>query len=265
MYRVELSKSLIRRRTIALAIVFGGIPLLIVIGVLASAPTNPGEGPPFLFNILQSGLFAPLTALAIIQPFFLPVAASLFAGETIAGEASAGTLRYLLAQPVGRVRLLISKYLSSMTLVLLIVLWVVVVGSIAGAWAFGLGQFAVFGSPISSGAVFLRILVAAGYITLGVSGLVAIGVFVSTLTESAPGATVATVVFAIISQILGALSSLHAIHPYLLTQQWEAFGDLFRDPVSWHNMFHGVIVDAFYVAIFLGVALYRFRRKDIAA
>src|SRR5712692_111472 len=131
----------------AFAIVFGGIPLLIVIGVLASRPDHPGEGPPFLFNILQSGLFAPLTALAIIQPFFLPVAASLFAGETIASEASAGTLRYLVAQPVGRVRLVVAKYLSSMTLVLITVLWIVLIGSIAGAWAFGLGRFPALGGP----------------------------------------------------------------------------------------------------------------------
>ena len=265
LYLVELAKSLRRWRTWALMIVFCAIPALIVVGVLANPPVN-GEGPPFLRDILRSGLFAPLTALAVLQPFFLPLAASLFSGDAIAGEASAGTLRYLLAQPAGRVRLVVAKYLSAMTLVLIILLGVVAVGTISGGWAFGLGRMPMLsGSTLSGGAAFIRLLGATLYVALGVSSLAAIGIFISTLTESAPAATVSTVVFAIVSQILGALSSLHAIHPYLLTRDWFAFGDLFRDPVSWEGITHGLIVDASYVTVFLGTALFLFRRKDITS
>jgi len=70
---------------------------------------------------------------------------------------------------------------------------------------------------------------------------------------------------AIVSQILDSLSSLRVIHPYLLSHDWVAFADLFRDPISWHGMIHGVVVDAVYVAIFLGAAITLFRRKDVLA
>ncbi|TMK15819.1 MAG: ABC transporter permease, partial [Actinobacteria bacterium] len=211
--------------------------------------------PPFLSLIFRSGLFAPLTALAVTQPFFLPLAASLLSGDAIAGEASAGTLRYLLVRPVGRRRLVVQKYLSVMTLVTIAVLWVVVVGAVAGGIAFGFGAMTTLsGTTLSAGAAIVRIVAAAGYAAAGVAGLAAIGVFVSTLTESAPGATVATVVFAIVSQILDALSNLRAIPPYLLSHYWTAFADLFRDPIAWHRMGQGLIVDGVYTALFLGAA-----------
>src|SRR3989442_4921040 len=131
MFRVELGKAFRRWRTWTLAAVLAGVPALIVIGLLTSRqPAH--EGPPFFALISKSGLFTPLTSLAVLQPFFLPLTASLLSGDAIAGEASAGTLRYLLARPVGTRRLIAHKYLAAMTLVALAVLWVVAVGTIAG-------------------------------------------------------------------------------------------------------------------------------------
>jgi len=263
MYRVELAKAARRWRTWMLAFVLGAIPSLIVVGLVFSRP-HQGEGPPFFSLIASSGLFAPLTALAVLQPFFLPLTASLLAGDTIAGEASAGTLRYLVARPVGRRRLIAHKYLAAMTLVALGVLWAVVVGSIAGGSAFGFGPLPTLsGTVLTTAGTIVRMLAAAAYVTAGVAGLAAIGVFVSVLTESSPGATVATVIFAIVSQILDALSSLRVIHPYLLSHDWQKFTDLFRDPISWTGMRHGLIVDVCYIVIFLGAALTIFTRKDV--
>ena len=265
MYRVELGKAARRWRTWTLAAVLGGIPVLIVIGLLTSHP-HAHEGPPFFTLILKNGLFTPLTSLAVLQPFFLPLTASLLAGDAIAGEASAGTLRYLLARPVGRRRLIAHKYLAAMTLVALAVLWVVVVGTIAGGSAFGFGALPTLsGTLLSTGEAVVRILGAALYVTAGVAGLAAIGVFVSTLTESSPGATVATVVVALVSQVLDSLTTLRAVHPYLLSHDWTNFADLFRDPVEWHGIVHGLVVDGSYVAVFLGAALYAFTRRDVAA
>jgi ABC-2 type transport system permease protein len=153
-----------------------------------------------------------------------------------------------------------------MALMLLAVLWIVVAGTISGGVAFRLGPLPTLsGTTIGGGSTIVRILFAAVYVTAGVASLAAIGLFISTLTESSPGATVATVIVAIVSQILDSLSSLRVIHPYLLSHDWTAFADLVRDPVSWHNMIHGFVVDAVYVAIFLGAALTLFRRKDVLA
>jgi len=111
----------------------------------------------------------------------------------------------------------------------------------------------------------VRILVAVVYVAVGVTGLAAIGVFFSTLTDSGVGAAIATVSIAIISQILDGLSSLHAIHPYLLTHQWLAFADLFRSPIPWDAMRQGVLLQVCYVIVFLAAALAVFTRKDVTS
>ena len=105
MYRVELAKAFHRWRTWLLAAAIAGIPAVIVIATKLSAAASRRSGqdaPPFLFQIATSGLYAALTGLAVVQPFFLPLAAGLFAGDAVAGEAQAGTLRYLLVRPVRR-------------------------------------------------------------------------------------------------------------------------------------------------------------------
>ncbi len=106
---------------------------------------------------------------------------------------------------------------------------------------------------------------AAAYILVSMTGLAAIGMLISTLTESGPGATVAAVAVAIVSQVLDNLSSLRVIHPYLLSDRWLAFVDLFRSPVEWSGMARGLVLEAAYTAIFLGAALAVFVRKDVVA
>ena len=73
---------------------------------------GPGEQPAFLSAVLSNGALFPAAALAIVLPIFLPVAVAVIAGDAIAGEASAGTLRYLLMRPVGRTRLLVAKLIA---------------------------------------------------------------------------------------------------------------------------------------------------------
>lgn len=268
MYGVELAKARRRWRTYLIAMALGGIPVLIVIAVKLSPPhpTGNGDAPPFLMQIVRNGLFAPLTGLAVIQPFFLPLAAGLFAGDAIAGEAQAGTLRYLLVRPVRRTRLVLAKYASTMTLLGLLLLWVVGCGAFWGGVIFGLHPMPTLsGSTLSIASASLRILAAAGYIFLGVSGIAAIGLFISTLTDSGPGATVATVILGIASEIADNIPSLRVIHPYLPTHGWLAFTDLFRFPVDWSGMRGGLVVSAAYTAIFLAAAIFAFGRKDVVA
>ena len=264
MFRVEFGKTFRRIRTYVLGGLLAAVSVLPVV-VFATA-SHPGGGPPFFEFLRRSGLFAPLAAMVLIQPFILPLGAGLLAGESIAGEASGGTLRYLLVRPVGRGRLVGAKYGAVMALLGLAVLWVMVVGLLAGVIAFGLHPVPTLsGTELGVGAATLRVLVTGVYVLASVAGLAAIGMFLSTLTDSAPVATVAIVAIVILSQILDGLSSLHAIHPYLLTHDWLAFADLFRSPVAWDRITHGVVVFALYTVAFITAALARFRHKDIVS
>jgi ABC-2 type transport system permease protein len=264
MFRVEIAKSLRRVRTWVFAAGLAALAILPVVFLPDTA--SGGDGPPFLEFIRRSGLFAGLTAVALIQPFFLPLGAGLLAGESIAGEASNGTLRYLVVRPVGRRRLVLAKYGAVMAQVGTAVLWVLVVGLIAGTVAFGVGELPTLsGTTLGTGSGIVRITIAAAYVFAGIAGLVAIGVFFSSLTDSGPGATVATVAVAIGSQVLDNLSALRPIQPYLLSHRWLAFVDLFRSPVEWSGMIHGLALAGAYTAVFLAAALLVFGRKDVVS
>jgi ABC-2 type transport system permease protein len=268
MYRVELDKAVRRWRTWLLAAALGAIPVVMTVALKLSPPPagTSEDAPPFLFQILDNGLFVPLTALAVLQPFFLPLATGLFSGDAIAGEAQAGTLRYLLVRPVRRSRLVLAKYTSTMTLIAALVGVAIVCGLVAGAAVFGFGPLPTLsGTTLSVGQTLLRILAAGLYMIAVVSGIASIGLFISTRTDSGPGATVATIVAAIASQILDNIPSLDAIHPFLPTHGWLAFTDLFRFPVDIGGMRGGLLVSAAYTVVFLSLALGGFARRDVTS
>jgi ABC-2 type transport system permease protein len=264
MFRVEIGKSVHRLRTY----VFGtGLAALAILPVVVLATGDSGAGGPLFFDLIRrNGLFAALTVIALIQPFFLPLGTSILSGEAVAGEASAGTLRYLVVRPVGRVRLIVTKYLAVMAQVAAAIAWVMVIGLVAGAIAFGYGPLPTLsGTTLSIGQGLLRIVAASLYVLLGMSGLAAVGMFVSTLTSSGVGAAGATMALAIASQIVDSLPAVRSIHPYLISHGWFAFADLFRSPVEWGAMIQGLVLDGAYLALFLGAAIAVFSRKDVVS
>ena len=264
MYRVELSKAFHRIRTYVFGALLAAVAILPVLVFALTSDSGQG-GAPFFQFLRTTGLFAPLAVLVLMQPFILPLGAGLLSGEAIALESSNGTLRYLLVRPVGRDRLVLEKYGAVLTLLGMSVLWIMAVAFVAGVIAFGLHPMPTLsGSTLGLAAAVPRVLLAGCYVLGSIAGLAAIGLLISTLTDSAPIATVAAVALVILFQILDNLSSLHAIHPYLLTHDWLAYADLFRTPIAWDRVVHGVIVFGAYTVVFVTAALIRFRHKDIA-
>jgi ABC-2 type transport system permease protein len=157
-----------------------------------------------------------------------------------------------------------AKYGCAVILLTLLVAWVVAVGLTAGGLAYGLESMPTLSGTVLGGpAAVGRIGLAGAYIVSGMAALAAVGLFASVLTDSAPGATVATVGLAIVSQILDSLSALRALHPFLISHRWLAFVDLFRAPVEWTALIEGLILHAGYAALFLGAAMLAFRRRDV--
>src|SRR2546421_4157660 len=211
MLLVEIGRAFRRPRTYILGF---GLLLIAVLPtvVLATTHGNGQGGPPFLNDVRSNGLFGALAALAICQPFFLALGTSLLSGETIAAEASAGTLRYVLIRPVGRVRLVLQKYASVLALLAMGVLWVAAAGLLAGWIAFGVGPMATLsGSTLAVGPALLRILAATVYVLIELGGLAAIGVFFSTLTDSSIGSASPALLLDLVSQVLDGITLLHAV------------------------------------------------------
>jgi ABC-2 type transport system permease protein len=265
LYTSELALVLRRRRNVALLVVLSVVPLVIGVAVYLSTPRG-GEGPAFLGQITGNGLFLVFTALTVSLPVFLPLVVGVVAGDSIAGEAGVGTLRYLLTVPVTRGRLLASKALAVATFTALAVLVVALVGLVTGAILFGLGDVTLLsGDTVSLGNGLLRALGVAAYVTVALLGLAAGGLFVSTLTENAIAAMATTLGLVILSALLDAVPQLSAIHPYLLTHHWLGFGELLRSNVDTGSLLQWSGLHVAYTAIFLSLAWSRLSTKDITS
>lgn len=263
--RSEVGMVFRRRRNQVLLAVLALIPVLIGVAIrVASSGPAAGEGPQFLDRVAGNGLYLTFTALVVVLPLFLPLAVGIVAGDAVAGEADLGTLRYLLTVPVRRARLLVVKYAGLLAFTLAAVLAVAVTGAVAGVLMFGGGPVTLLsGDTVGVGGALLRTLLVALYVAAGLVGLGAVGLFVSTLTEVPVAAMAGTVGFALLSQVLGAVPQLSAIHPLLLSHHWLAFGDLLREPVPTGDLTAGMLLQLSYVAIFGALAWSRFGTRDV--
>jgi ABC-2 type transport system permease protein len=261
----ELAVLFRRRRTWALLLALAVVPVLIAVAVrLSSSEPPPGRGPPFLDQVTQNGLFVAVTGLIVSIPLFLPLTVGVVAGDTIAGEASLGTLRYLLVAPAGRVWLLVVKYLGAAAFCLAATVTVVTAGVLAGLALFPVGPLTLLsGDTISLAESFLRALLIAGYVTVSLLGLSAIGLFFSTLTVVPVGAMAATIVLSVVAQVLDSLPQLEWLHPWLFSHYWLGFADLLRQPVDFSSFAANALLQGGYVLVFGALAYGRFLSKDI--
>jgi ABC-2 type transport system permease protein len=281
---VELYKMVRRPRTWISIALLCALPIAVAIFVAVThlAPP-PGQGTAFLSAILQDGSLYPAAALALVLPVFLPVAVAVVAGDSIAGEASTGTLRYLLTRPVSRTRLLVAKLVTIIAFVLTAVVAVTLTSYVTGIAAFGSSPAAAVGQPgavqsgnLQSGSVtslsgapltvvqlIERIIGAVGFITVSMLGVAAIALFLSTVTDSALGSALGALAALVGSEVLVTLDAAASVRPFLPTRYWLAWIDFFRQPVFWRDIQRGFGIQVLYVAVFLAAAWANFSSKDI--
>ena len=281
MIGVELAKLARRPRG---WVAIGLLCLLPVVVAVFVAVTHlappPGQGPALLSAVLSNGSLFPAAALAIVLPLFLPIAVAVVAGDSIAGEASSGMLRYLLARPVGRTRLLVAKLISLIAYVLVAVVAVAVTSYITGRLLFGNAPVALTsggvttnnvvanslsGTGLTPEDVLFRTLGAVAFISVSMLGVGAIALFLSTLTDSSLGAALGALAALITSEVLVALNAASSISPYLPTRYWLAWLDFFRQPILWRDIDRGFAIQAVYVLVFLAAGWANFASKDVTS
>jgi ABC-2 type transport system permease protein len=271
---VELRKMFRRPRTWGTIAALNALPLLVAVllQVTDLAP-RPGEGPAFLSAVLGNGQLFPLAALGIVLPLFLPIAVAVVAGDSVAGEAQAGTLRYVLARPAGRTRLLVAKLVAVLAFVFVSVVVVAVVGYVIGRTLFAVPPpgasagivVSVSGTTLSPGQIAVRTLLAVGYVAVSMLCVAAFALFFSTLTDSPLAAALGALAVLVASTLLFTLNAASPIAPYLPTRYWLSFVDLFRDPILWRNITRGLALQGVYVGLLLAAAWANFTTKDITS
>jgi ABC-2 type transport system permease protein len=265
--RSELLLIFGRRRNLAGLAVLAVVPVILAIAVRASGgEADEAGGPEFVALITGNGFFVALAALALELGLFLPIAVAAISVDTIAGEANVGTLRYLLAVPVARTRMLAVKYTAVVIFAVAAATLIAVTGLVVGLALFGGGPVTLLsGSQIGFGEGLVRLAGILAYLTVCLSALAAVGLFVSTLTEQPIGGGIAVVMLTVGSFILDSIPQIAWLHPYLLTHWWLAFGDLMRDPVAWEGIRSGLLSAGAYIVIFLAAAWARFSGRDVTS
>jgi ABC-2 type transport system permease protein len=264
----ELALVAGRRRNQAGVLVLMALPIAIVVGnkVSGQGDGRGGTGAGFVDQITSNGIFAAFAALTIELGLFLPLGIAMVSGDAVAGEAQAGTLRYLLTVPVGRTRMLAVKYLALVVTGIFGAVVVAATGVVFGAIFFGVGPLTTLsGSQIPLTDAVWRLALSVLYVSAGLAALAAVGLFVSTLTEQPIAVTVVVMVFTAGSWIVDSIPQLAAIHPWLLVDRWLSFADLMRDPPEWGTVVSGLGVDAAYAAVFLLAAWASFTNRDVTS
>ena len=267
LFRSELRNVFLRPRNLAMLAVIAAAPVFLGIVMWINTPA-PGSGGPgagvFVGQIAENGVFLSLFAIYVLLTVLLPLAVSVVAGDSVAGEAGIGTLRTLLTVPAGRIRLLLTKYAMIVAFCLSATVLVAGLGLLMGAIFFPIGPVTLLsGTTVSLGAGLARLALIVLYVAAALSALGAIGLALSTFTQHAIAVMATILVLVIVSEILDAVAQVSVIHPYLPTHFWFSFDALLRTPIEWSQVLHGLGSFAAYTVIFGAIAWTRMRRANI--
>lgn len=267
--RVEMIRQVRRRRT---AVAFGlviALPIVVSLAVIFGPSAGGGgglaDGDFDVFGLMANGPwnFA-LSGLFFSSAFLLVILSAMFLGDTVASEASWGTMRYLLVAPVPRRRFLYVKAIVGILLTLAVLLTLVGASFLIGLIAFGTGTLA---SPLSgtldAGESTLRLAVITGYIAVTLLVPAGIAFLASVSTDVPLGAVGAAVVIVIFANILDAIDALGSLRELLPATYAGAWADALGPTIVWNEMAVGLAYNVGVFVVLVGIAVLRFERKDI--
>ncbi len=270
--RIELIRQVRRRRTLVAYLLVVAIPLIVVSAVKFGPSANSnggggrfGGGSLDLVGLATSGAWNfTVTMVFFASGFLLVVIVAMFCGDTVASEASWSTLRYLLAAPVPRRRLLRVKLVVALLLSLGSIVILIVTSYVIGLVAFGSGALTTpTGGNLGDGEALLRISVIGGYLFTYLLFTAGIAFLMSVLTDVPLGAVGTAVIIVIVSSILDAIDALGSIRAWLPTDYGSAWLGALGPEIDWTGMMRGSALAITAFAVCVAYAVYRFDRKDV--
>jgi ABC-2 type transport system permease protein len=233
-YRWELRKLLAQKRTfigLGSALI---VPLIFVIALVADTSDQGPTGLPFGDLVRETGFAVPLVSLAFGAFWLLPLITALVAGDIVATEDHNGTLKTILTRSVERWHVFAGKVLATLTYTAAVLAIYVGVALVAGGLIWGFDPLTTLsGTQITAGRALVLTLIGTLAYLLPMSAIAAIGIMLSTVTRNSAAAVVGTLMVSIFVQIIGSISALDALDPYLLSTQFNAWQGILREPTDW--------------------------------
>jgi ABC-2 type transport system permease protein len=264
--RVEAVRQFRRRRTLMAFGILLALPWVLVAAFQLGGDPEPGEAPGLVTVATASAMNFALFAMFVSVGFLLVVAVALFCGDTVASEASWSSLRYLLAAPVPRARLLRQKLIVSLGYAAAAVLALPLMSLVAGAVAFGWGEVRLpAGGAVPAGTALGRMLIVVAFALVSQLVVAALAFLLSVTTDSPLGAVGGAVGLVIVSNILDAVTALGSWRDFLPTHWMYAWTDALQPQVQWTGMAKGTALSVAYSAVLFALAFRRFRDRDVVS
>jgi ABC-2 type transport system permease protein len=264
-YRWELVKLRAQKRTYLGFAAAVAVPIIFVIALLANSGGGGPEDVPFGTYVRETGLAIPLVCLAFGAIWLIPLITALVGGDIVATEDQNGTLKTILTRSVERWQVFAGKTLAALTYAAVVLVLFVGTGLLLGGLAFGFDPVTLLsGTRVSTGHGIALIGAATLSYFTPVIGFASIALLLSTVTRNSAAAVVGALMASLMMQVLGAVSALNFLDPYLLSTQFNAWQGMLREPIDWAPVIRGAWVSAAYAIPCLFAALTVFVRRDVA-
>ncbi|MCG0290409.1 ABC transporter permease subunit [Streptomyces sp. PSAA01] len=264
--RVEAVRQLRRRRTLVMGLVLALLPFVLVAAFAIGGTPEGREGVTLMTTATASGANLAATALFVSAAFLLVVPVALFCGDTVASEAGWSSLRYLLAAPVPRARLLGSKLAVALAFSAAAMVLLPLVALGVGTAAYGWGPLRMpTGGELPIGDALVRLALVVLYIFLSQLVTAALAFWLSTVTDAPLGAVGGAVGLTIVGNVLDAVTALGSWRDFLPAHWQFAWADALQPHLEWGGMVKGVSVSVAYALVLLAFAFRGFGRKDVVS
>ncbi|MEV2251418.1 ABC transporter permease [Streptomyces sp. NPDC050147] len=265
--RVEAVRQLKRRRTLVMAGVMVLLPFVLVLAfAIAGSPESRSGRVTLMDTATASGGNFAATCLFVSAGFLLVIPVALFCGDTVASEASWSSLRYLLAAPVPRARLLWSKLAVALGLSAAAMVLLPLIALAVGTVAYGWGPLQIpTGGALPAGTAAQRLLIVVAYIFVSQLVTAALAFWLSTKTDAPLGAVGGAVGLTIIGNVLDAVTALGGWRDFLPAHWQFAWADAIQPKMEWGGMIQGSAVSVTYALVLFALAFRGFARKDVVS
>jgi ABC-2 type transport system permease protein len=262
-YGWELRKLRAQKRTYLGLGAAALVPIIFIVALLSSS--GGPDDVPFGRYVRETGLATPLVGLLFSSIWLFPLITSLVAGDIVASEDNHGTLKTILTRSTERWQIFVAKFLAALSYAFVALVVFVAVGLIGGGLFWGFDPLtSLSGTQIATGRGITLIGAAALAYFVPMIAIAAIAFLLSTVTHNSAGAVVGTLILSFMMQLLAAISGLHFMRPYLLSEQFNAWQGLLREPTDWAPIVHAAWVSACYAVPALLWAFLAFMRRDVA-
>ncbi|MEW1695681.1 ABC transporter permease [Streptomyces sp. NPDC091278] len=265
--RVEALRQWKRRRTLVMGGILVALPFVLIIAFAVGGDREGGSGRITLMDTATaSGANFAATCLFVSAGFLLVIPVALFCGDTVASEASWSSLRYLLAAPVPRSRLLASKLAVALGYSAAAMVLLPVVALAAGTVAYGWGPLLLpTGGAVPAGDALLRLAVAVAFVFASQLVTAGLAFWLSTRTDAPLGAVGGAVGLTIVGNVLDAVTALGDWREYLPAHWQFAWIDALQPQLEWGGMVKGTAISLTYALVLFALAFRGFARKDIVS